>query len=272
MDRAQATSAACTSIAASCTEKASTACIGSVPLTRDRPSLGASCSGSRPCAARTSAAGRPSGGPPGSRSSPSPISGCARCASWARSPDAPTEPLPGMTGSRPWARSSSRRRGRSARTPEYPAVSVLARSMSSARTTSSPRGAPVPAACDRMIAACSAVRSASPTGVSASAPNPVLTPYTGALPLSARVTTDRLCSIRAGAAGPSCAVASPCATATTSSMVRALPSMITSRMLTACHVGVRPGEPGMIRTDVLRRAPRPAGSRSPRSGSFPAER
>ena len=56
-------------------ENASSACIGSVPLTSDRPSLGASSSGAIPCSASTSA-GRPAcGGSPGPRSRPSPISG-----------------------------------------------------------------------------------------------------------------------------------------------------------------------------------------------------
>ncbi len=162
MDSAHATSAACTSMAASCTENASSACIGSVPLTRDSPSLGASVSGTRPCSRSTSAAGRPAGGSPAPRSRPSPISGCARWASWARSPEAPTEPLPGITGSRPRSSSSSRRAGSSTRTPEYPAASVRARSMSSARTTSSSSGAPVAAACERTIAPCSVVRSCLP--------------------------------------------------------------------------------------------------------------
>ena len=57
-----------------------------------------------------------------------------------------------------------------------PAASVRARSSSSARTVASSRGAPVAAACERMMAPCSRVRSCSPTRVSASAPNPVLTP------------------------------------------------------------------------------------------------
>ena len=69
-DSAQATSAACTSMSASCTEKASRACIGSVPLTSERPSLGASVSGSSPCSRSTSAAGRPAGGSPGTAQPP----------------------------------------------------------------------------------------------------------------------------------------------------------------------------------------------------------
>src|SRR6266568_2321324 len=89
----------------------------------------------------------------------------------------------------------------------------------------------MPAACERTIAPCSAVRSASPTGVSASAPNPVFTPYTGAPPLSALTTTARLTSIRLGTSAPSVTRACPCATATTSSTVSALPSTTISRMI-----------------------------------------
>src|SRR5271165_7575797 len=61
-----------------------------------------------------------------------------------------------------------------------------------ARTVWSSRGAPVAAACERTMAACRVVRSASPIGVSTRAPNPVFTPYTGAPPLSACTTTERL--------------------------------------------------------------------------------
>ena len=45
-----------------------------------------------------------------------------------------------------------------------------------ARTASSPSGSPVAAACDKMIARCSAVIWSSLTLVSASAPKPVFTP------------------------------------------------------------------------------------------------
>src|SRR5258707_1534800 len=96
---------------------------------------------------------------------------------------------------------------------------------------SSSSGTPMAAACERTIAPCSVVRSASPTGVSASAPNPVFTPYTGASPRSASTTTERLTSIRFGTSSPSLTRACPCATATTSSMVSALPSTTTSRMI-----------------------------------------
>src|ERR1019366_1276079 len=159
-------------------------------------------------------------------------------------PEPPPEPLPGITGSRSRASSSSSRAGSSARTPEYPAASVLARSRRIARTTSSSRGTPIPAACERTIAPCSVVRSASPTGVSASAPNPVFTPYTGPPPLSAFTTTERLVSISRGTSAPRRACAFPCATATTSPIVSGLPSTTTSRMTEASHAR----GPGVART------------------------
>jgi hypothetical protein len=219
-------------MSASWTENASSACIGSVPLTRESPSLGASVSGSSAYSRRTSAAGRPSrSADPALRSRPSPISVWARCASCARSPDAPTDPLPGITGMSPAFSMSSSRAGRSTLTPEYPTASVRARSSSSARTASSGSGVPTAAACDRTMAPCRAVRSFSPTGVSASAPNPVFTPYTGASPLSAFSTTERLISIRSFTPSPSRAPASPRATATTSSTLSAPPSTTTSVMI-----------------------------------------
>ena len=70
------------------------------------PLLRGEHSGSSPRPASTSAAGRPS-------SRPSPTSGSATAASWARSPDAPTEPLAGTVGSRSRSSSSSSRSGSS---------------------------------------------------------------------------------------------------------------------------------------------------------------
>src|SRR5215472_1476014 len=99
-----------------------------------------------------------------------------------------------------------------------------------ARTVASSSGSPVPAACERTIAPWSLVRSRSPTLVSASAPNPVFTPYTGASPLIARLTTARLGSMLAAALGASSALASPRATSTTSATARASPLTITVRM------------------------------------------
>ena len=69
-----------------------------VPLISARPSLACSTSGSMPAAAIAS---RPGSRRPCHTASPSPIMTDARCASGARSPDAPTDPRLGITGSRP---------------------------------------------------------------------------------------------------------------------------------------------------------------------------
>ncbi len=60
-----------------------------VPLSSARPSLERSVIGSQPCAASTSAAGLTS---EPTSTSPKPTSGRQRCASGARSPEAPSEP------------------------------------------------------------------------------------------------------------------------------------------------------------------------------------
>ena len=65
-----------------------------------------------------------------------PINGSARCASGARSPDAPTDPCDGTTGWMPARRNSSSRSTISGRQPLWPCASALARSSSIARTTS----------------------------------------------------------------------------------------------------------------------------------------
>ena len=73
---------------------------------------------------------------PPSSTSPRPISGSARCASGARSPDAPTLPWEGTTGWIPASRNASSRSTSSGRQPEWPSASVFARRSSIARTTS----------------------------------------------------------------------------------------------------------------------------------------
>ena len=72
------------------------ASIPCVPFTRARPSLASSRMGSSPARAMAGAAG--STPPSGASTSPWPISGSARFASGARSPDAPSEPCSGTAG------------------------------------------------------------------------------------------------------------------------------------------------------------------------------
>jgi len=85
-----------------------------VPLTRARPSLASSTSGSRPHRRRASMAGSSS---PARRTSPSPMTGRARCASGARSPEAPSDPCSGTTGRRSLSSISTNRSTTSRRTP-----------------------------------------------------------------------------------------------------------------------------------------------------------
>ena len=68
-----------------------------VPLSSARPSLAASVSGVSPARFRPSSAR--SGSLPPHSTSPTPNNTADRCASGARSPLAPTEPLDGMRGS-----------------------------------------------------------------------------------------------------------------------------------------------------------------------------
>ncbi len=114
-----------------------------VPFRSARPSFASSTSGSSPTSRRATSAGS---GWPASSTRPRPMSGRARWASGARSPDAPTEPCSGTMGWTPSLRKSSSRSTRSGRQPLCPSASVLARSRSIARTTSRGNAAPTPAA------------------------------------------------------------------------------------------------------------------------------
>ena len=97
---ASTVSAPITSAASSTGSNASSACSASavetcVPLISARPSLAASVSGAMPASRSAAAAGTRS---PSTSISPSPISASVRCASGARSPEAPTEPWHGTYG------------------------------------------------------------------------------------------------------------------------------------------------------------------------------
>ena len=95
-DCAHARSAARASRRARTSPSAANAAMNCVPLMSDSPSFAASRIGSSPTRASASSPGRRS---PSTNASPSPTSGSARCASGARSPEAPTEPRLGTTGS-----------------------------------------------------------------------------------------------------------------------------------------------------------------------------
>ncbi len=171
-----------------------------VPLISASPSLAASCSGRRPARSSPCAAGMRT---PPWNTSPSPISGRHRWASGARSPDAPTDPWQGMTGSTSRLWNSSSASTTSSRAPEKPRARLAALSSSTRRTTRGDSGSPTPTACERSRLSCSRSRSAAGMRVVASLPKPVLTPYTGASPSAARRTTSALARMPARQAGAS---------------------------------------------------------------------
>ena len=102
----------------------------------------------------------------------------------------------------------------------------------------------MPAAWDRTSATCSsAVRSGAMT-VSARAPNPVVTPYTGSPPATKPSTSSAERSMAARAESASRACAPPRATATTSAAVRPAPRT------TISVASVPVARPGSIRPQV----------------------
>jgi hypothetical protein len=144
-----------------------------VPLSSARPSLGPSTKGCRPTAAMAS---RPDTTLPSTVAWPSPISTQARCASGARSPEAPTEPLAGMTGSTLALASASSASTISGRMPECPRARLTALVASTRRTTPSGSASPVPTLCDSTRLRCSSARRSWAIFVLASLPKPVLMP------------------------------------------------------------------------------------------------
>ena len=192
-----------------------------VPLISERPSFASSRSGSSPTRASAS---RPGSRSPSTNASPSPTSGSARCASGARSPDAPTEPRLGTTGTTPRFRHSSSSSTVSIRAPDVPLASVFARSSIAERTISSAYGSPTPHACERSSRSCSSSVSSSGIERETKRPNPVLTPYVCSLvPCAARSTSSRATRIFARAASVSAAGSRSTATAQTSATVRSSP-------------------------------------------------
>ena len=149
------------------------AAMNCVPLMSDRPSFARSRIGSSPT--RVSAS-KPGSRSPSTNASPSPTSGRARCASGAKSPDAPTEPRLGTTGSTFRSRHSSSSSTVVSRAPELPFASVFARSSIAARTISSGYGSPTPQACERRRRSCSSSVSSSGIERFTKRPKPVLTP------------------------------------------------------------------------------------------------
>ena len=172
-ERAQAQSAARARRQARTSASAPWAVMNCVPLISDRPSFATSRTGSSP--ARRSASA-PFTSSPSNHARPSPINGSARCASGARSPEAPTDPRAGTSGRTPRLRQSRSSATVSIRAPELPFASVLARSSIAARTTSSGYGSPTPQACERNRRTCSSSVSSSGICLLTKRPKPVFTP------------------------------------------------------------------------------------------------
>ena len=144
-----------------------------VPLISASPSFGPSSTGASPAAASASAAGVAR---PATVASPSPIRTAARCASGARSPEAPTEPCTGMTGVTPRASMPSSSAISSQRTPDAPRPSDSSFNAIVSRTIGSGVGSPTPAQWERTRLRCSAAVSSGAILTLASLPKPVFTP------------------------------------------------------------------------------------------------
>ena len=188
-DMAAEMSAVFSSIRRSSIASTSMPSMPSVPLISARPSLATSWTGSRPAAARASAAGIRV--PDASRTSPSPISASAQWDSGARSPEQPSEPYSRTTGVMPWLSRSASSWAVAGRTPVCPVVSVESRSSISPRTTSRSTSGPEPAACERTSERCSWARISVGMCRVASAPKPVEMPYAGVGAAASSSTTAR---------------------------------------------------------------------------------
>ncbi len=144
-----------------------------VPLISASPSFGPSTTGLRPA---LSSAADPLILVPSNNASPAPIITAAICARGARSPDAPTEPCSGITGTTPWASIASICAQIARRTPDAPRPSDSSFSAIIRRTVRGSRPSPTPQQCDRIRLRCSVSVSSGAMRTEASLPNPVLTP------------------------------------------------------------------------------------------------
>ncbi len=114
-----------------------------VPFSSASPSFGPSSNGAQPNFFNASADGMRL---PATTTSPSPISGRQRCASGARSPDAPSEPRSYTTGSTSALYMSMRRCTVAGATALCPKAMFCTFSTSMARTISAGTGSPLPQA------------------------------------------------------------------------------------------------------------------------------
>ena len=221
-DMAPATWAVRQSVCASRMARAATAVWAWVPLMSEIPSFGPSVAGARPAAASIAAAGPRS---PARTSSPSPRMASARCARGARSPLAPTLPCSGTSGWSPAFSMPARSSGSTAREPEKPFASTLARSSIIARTSRSGISGPTPVAWLRTRFTCSSARRSAGIATSDSLPKPVVTPYTASPAAARRSTTPRVTAMRSRAEGASATGAPSSATRRTSHRQSESPSI-----------------------------------------------
>ena len=119
---------------------------------------------------------RRAGSPRAGGSGPVASTASDRCASGARSPEAPTEPCAGTHGYSPRLISASRKRASAVLTPEKPCNRLASLSTSVRRTIASSSSGPTPALWERMMLRCRSVRCAGAMRVCASRPKPVLMP------------------------------------------------------------------------------------------------
>ena len=98
------------------------------------------------------------------------------CARGARSPEAPTEPWIGTTGTTPRSSIACRSATSSQRTPEAPRPSETSFSAIISRTIGAGVGSPTPAQCERIRLRWSCAVSPAGMVTLASLPKPVLTP------------------------------------------------------------------------------------------------
>src|SRR5437016_2410063 len=157
-------------------------------------------------------------------SSPSPIIASARCASGARSPDAPTLPCDGTRGCTRWFSMATISSGSSGRTPLVPRTSTFARNNIIARTASTDSGSPTPEAWLRIKLSCSWRARSGGIRTCASFPKPVVTPYIATPRATASSTVRRDRRTASSACRAMVTAALRRATATTSSMDRERPS------------------------------------------------
>ena len=226
------------------------ASICAVPLLSASPSFKPSVTGASPARRRASSPGRRS---PPKKASPPPSSTRARCDSGARSPDAPTEPSCGTTGTTPALSIAASACRVATRMPECPRSKVLMRMHSIARTTSAANGSPTHTAwvTIRLCCSCSRSRPSAGSSLSALLPKPVEIPYSGS-PRATCAARKSAARATARSAPGSSSTAAPRATASNCARVSELPSRRTAvmRAPSARRPRAPPRRPRIVRRDA----------------------